>query len=108
MERKGFGEGDGSHIAVHERPDIGRLAALCCWEHLQPLTKYAIYAQNEQVHVAAWPSFSMYEPFAHALGRETNNAISKVYSVEGPRVMLASCAVISQEMVDEMCDTEDK
>ncbi len=45
-----FGEGDGSHIAVHERPDIGRLAALCCWEHLQPLTKYAIYAQNEQVH----------------------------------------------------------
>ena len=103
-----FGEGDGSHIAVHERPDIGRLAALCCWEHLQPLTKYAMYAQNKQVHVAAWPSFSMYEPFAHALGWETNNAISKVYSVEGPRVMLAPCAVISQEMVDEMCDTEDK
>ncbi len=67
-----------------------------------------MYAQNEQVHVAASPSFSMYEPFAHALGWETNNAISKVYSVEGPRVMLAPCAVISQEMVDEMCDTEDK
>jgi len=50
----------------------------------------------------------MYEPFAHALGWETNNAISKVYSVEGPCVMLAPCAVISQETVDEMCDTEDK
>ena len=43
-----------------------------------------------------------------ALGRETNNAISKVYSVEGPCGMLAMCAVILQEMVDEMCDTEDK
>ncbi len=38
----------GSHIAVHERPDIGRLAALCCWEHLQPLTKYAMYAQKNR------------------------------------------------------------
>jgi nitrilase len=50
----------------------------------------------------------MHGPFAHALGWETNNAISKVYSVEGPCVMLAPCAVISQEAVDEMCDTEDK
>jgi len=70
VERTVFGEGDGSHIAVHDRADLGRLGALCCWEHLQPLTKYAMYAQNEQVHVGAWPSFSMYEPFAHALGWE--------------------------------------
>jgi pyruvate/2-oxoglutarate dehydrogenase complex dihydrolipoamide dehydrogenase (E3) component len=42
------------------------------------------------------------------LGCETNNAISKVYSVEGPCVVLAPCAVTSQETVDEMCDTEDK
>ncbi len=51
VERTVFGEGDGSHIAVHDRPDIGRLGALCCWEHTQPLTKYAMYSQNEQVHV---------------------------------------------------------
>ena len=108
VERTVFGEGDGSHIAVHDRADLGRLGALCCWEHLQPLTKYAMYAQNEQVHVGAWPSFSMYEPFAHALGWETNNAVSKVYAVEGSCFVLAPCAVISREMVEEMCDTEDK
>jgi hypothetical protein len=67
-----------------------------------------ICSHSPNTHVAAWPSFSMYERFAHALGWETNNAISKVYSVEGPCVMLAPCAVISQETVDEMCDTEDK
>jgi nitrilase len=108
VERTVFGEGDGSHITVHDRADLGRLGALCCWEHLQPLTKYAMYAQNEQVHVGAWPSFSMYEPFAHALGWETNNAVSKVYAVEGSCFVLAPCAVISREMVEEMCDTEDK
>jgi aliphatic nitrilase len=102
-----FGDGDGSHIAVHDRADIGRVGALCCWEHLQPLTKYAMYAQNEQVHIAAWPSFSAYE-FAHALTWETNNAVSKVYAVEGSCFVLASCATISQEMVDEMCDTPEK
>jgi nitrilase len=107
-ERTVFGEGDGSHLAVHERPDIGRIGALCCWEHLQPLSKYAMYAQNEQVHIAAWPSFSLYDPFAHALGAEVNNAASKIYAVEGSCFVLAPCATVSQAMIDELCDTPDK
>ena len=108
VERTVFGEGDGSDLAVHDLGELGRVGALCCWEHLQPLSKYAMYAQNEQVHVAAWPSFSMYEPFAHALGWETNNAVSKIYAVEGSCFVLAPCALISQAMVDEVVDTKDK
>jgi nitrilase len=107
-ERTVFGEGDGSHIAVHERADIGRLGALCCWEHLQPLTKFAMYSQNEQIHVAAWPSFSLYEPFAHALGWQVNNAASKIYAVEGSCFVVAPCAVVSKAMIEEMCDSPDK
>jgi len=107
-ERTVFGEGDGSHLAVYPRSDIGRIGALCCWEHLQPLSKYAMYAQNEQVHVAAWPSFSLYDPFAHALGWEVNNAASKIYAVEGSCFVLAPCALVSKEMIDEMCDSPDK
>jgi nitrilase len=107
-ERTVFGDGDGSDLAVHARPDIGRLGALCCWEHLQPLSKYAMYAQDEQVHVAAWPSFSLYDPFAHALGAEVNNAASKVYAVEGSCFVLGPCATVSQAMIDEICDTPDK
>jgi nitrilase len=107
-ERTVFGEGDGSHIAVHDRDDVGRLGALCCWEHIQPLTKFAMYSQNEQVHAAAWPSFSLYEPFAHALGWEVNNAASKIYAVEGSCFVVAASAVVSPEMVEELCDTPDK
>lgn len=107
-ERTVYGEGDGSDLAVHDRPGIGRLGALCCWEHLQPLSKYAMYAQNEQVHVAAWPSFSLYDPFAFALGAEVNNAASRVYAVEGSCFVLAPCATVSQAMVDEVCDRPDK
>jgi aliphatic nitrilase len=106
-ERTVFGEGDGSDLAVHDL-ELGRVGALCCWEHLQPLSKYAMYAQNEQVHIAAWPSFSVYDPFAHALGAEVNNAASRIYAVEGSCFVLAPCATVSQEMIDLLCDTPDK
>lgn len=107
-ERTVFGEGDGSDLAVHDLADLGRVGALCCWEHLQPLTKYAMYAQNEQVHVAAWPAFSVYEPFAHALGWEACNAASKVYALEGSCFVLAPSLVVTQDLVDEFCDSPDK
>ncbi|GJI86871.1 MULTISPECIES: carbon-nitrogen hydrolase family protein [Duganella] len=107
VERTLFGEGDGSDLTVHDLP-IGRVGALCCWEHLQPLSKYAMYAQNEQIHIGAWPSFSLYEPFAFSLGAEVNNAVSRVYAVEGSCFVLAPCSVVSAEIIDLLCDTPDK
>ena len=107
VERTVYGEGDGSDLGVH-RTALGNLGALCCWEHLQPLSKYAMYAQNEQVHVAAWPSFSLYEGMAHALGAEVNVAASRIYAVEGGCFVLAPCATVSPEMVKLMCIDDNK
>ncbi|WP_130289631.1 carbon-nitrogen hydrolase family protein [Pseudonocardia sediminis] len=107
VERTVFGEGDGSDLSVYETP-LGRLGGLCCWEHLQPLSKYAMYAQNEQVHVGAWPSFSLYKGGAYALGPEVNTAASRVYAVEGQCFVLAPCATVSQDMVDLLCTDETK
>ncbi len=42
VERAMFGEGDGSDLHVLDVPGIGRLGGLNCWEHLQPLSKYAM------------------------------------------------------------------
>jgi nitrilase len=67
VERTVFGEGDGSDLQVHDT-SLGRVGALNCWEHLQPLTKYAMYSQGEEIHVASWPSFSGYRGLANALG----------------------------------------
>lgn len=107
VERTVFGEGDGSDISVHDT-DLGRVGALCCWEHLQPLTKYAMYSQNEQIHVASWPSFSLYTGVAYALGPELNSSASQMYAAEGQCFVIASCATVSQAMYDELCDTPDK
>ena len=102
VERTVFGEGDGSDLSVYET-ELGRIGALCCWEHLQPLSKYAMYAQNEQVHIAAWPSFSLYRGGAYALGPEVNNAASRIYAVEGSCFVIAPCATVSAEMIQMLC-----
>lgn len=106
IERIVFGEGGGGDIAVHDT-SLGRLGALCCWEHYQPLTKYAMYSLNEQIHAASWPSFSLY-PAAYALGPELNDAASQMYAGEGGCFVLAATTPITAEIIDMLCDTPDK
>lgn len=107
VERTLFGEGDGTDLGVFDTP-LGRVGALSCWEHLQPLSKYALYAQHEQVHVASWPSFAVYRGAAHALGAEVNNAASQVYAVEGQCFVIAPCAVITPDIIELLCVDEGK
>jgi nitrilase len=107
VERAIYGDGDGSDIKVVESA-FGRLGALNCWEHMQPLVKMAMYAQHEEVHVAGWPSFCVYREMAYALGPEVNLGASRQYAVEGSAYVLAPCAIVSQEMFDIMADTPQK
>ena len=107
VERSVFGEGDGSDLQVHDTA-LGRLGGLNCWEHLQPLTKYAMYSQGEEIHVASWPSFSVYRGAAQALGPEVNTAASLMYAVEGQTFVVAPCGVIGPAALDRFCDTEVK
>jgi nitrilase len=97
-ERMVFGEGDGSDLVVADTA-IGRIGALCCWEHLGPLNKFALYAQREQIHHAAWPSFGLDQDMIYAFGHEVNNAASKVYAVEGQCFVLAPCAVTDEALL---------
>jgi nitrilase len=103
VERTVFGEGDGSDLKVHDTA-IGRLGALNCWEHIQPLVKQAMFGQHEQVHVASWPSFCVADA-ADALGAAANLAASQVYSLEGQCFTIASAAVFSEKMAEMICDT---
>jgi len=102
VERTVFGEGDGSDIVVNET-SLGRIGQLSCWEHLQPLSKYAMYAQNEQIHCAAWPNLALYEGGAYALGHQVNNGASMIYAVEGGCFVVAACALVSKEQQDMLC-----
>ncbi|MBM7244434.1 carbon-nitrogen hydrolase family protein [Rhodococcus fascians] len=105
VERSVFGEGDGSDIAVYDT-ELGKIGALNCAENIQPLTKFAMFSMGEQIHVASWPSFSLYRGVAQALSAEVNNAASLTYAVEGQAFVLAPCAVVGRAGQDLFCDTD--
>jgi nitrilase len=53
-ERIIWGQGDGSTLHVFDT-SVGRVGGLACWEHWMPLTRFAMHALGEQIHIAAWP-----------------------------------------------------
>lgn len=53
-ERMVWGQGDGSGLRVLDTA-VGKLGALACWEHYNPLARYALMAQQEQIHCAQFP-----------------------------------------------------
>jgi nitrilase len=53
-ERMVWGQGDAVGLkAVDTR--VGRVGALACWEHYNPLARYALMAQHEEIHCAQFP-----------------------------------------------------
>jgi aliphatic nitrilase len=53
-ERMIWGQGDGSGLKVVDT-EVGRVGALACWEHYNPLARYALMAQHEEIHAAQFP-----------------------------------------------------
>jgi nitrilase len=53
-ERLVWGHGDGAGLKVLDT-DVGKLGMLICGENTNPLARYALMAQGEQVHIASYP-----------------------------------------------------
>ncbi|KAM3451553.1 hypothetical protein MY3296_005218 [Beauveria thailandica] len=125
MERTIFGDSFGDCLDSVTDTEVGRVGALNCWEHLQPLLKYHLYSQKEQIHVASWlpvhkdvPEGAL-ESMSHkgnersssvqqlALEKLMRNwvgisAIAQVYAIESQSFVLHSTTVITQPGLDLM------
>jgi nitrilase len=53
-ERMVWGQGDGAGLRVVDTA-VGRVGALACWEHYNPLARYALMTQHEQIHCGQFP-----------------------------------------------------
>ena len=99
--------GDGSDLRLSDTP-LGKIGGLNCWEHLQPLTRYAMYSLGQQIHIAAWPAFSLYRKYAFALGDVASVGATRHYALEGGCFALMAVSVISREMVERLADTPER
>ncbi len=58
-----WGQGDGAGLTVVETA-VGRVGALACWEHYNPLARYALMARHEEIHAAQFPGSLVGQIFA--------------------------------------------
>ncbi|KAG5797242.1 hypothetical protein H9Q69_003711 [Fusarium xylarioides] len=107
MERTIFGDASGDALTSVVDTKIGRVGALSCWEHIQPLLKYYLYSYREQIHVAAWPPLHPYkdEKELWSMSREGARALSQTYAIESQAFVLHATSVISEQGISLM-DTE--
>ncbi len=62
-ERMIWGQGDGAGLRAVDSA-VGRIGALACWEHYNPLARYALMAQHEEIHCAQFPGSMVGRIFA--------------------------------------------
>lgn len=53
-ERMVWGQGDGAGLKAIDTT-VGKLGVLACWEHYNPLARFALMAQHEQIHCSQFP-----------------------------------------------------
>jgi aliphatic nitrilase len=65
-ERMIWGQGDGSGLRAVDSA-VGRIGQLACWEHYNPLARYALMADGEQIHSAMYPGSFAGDLFAEQI-----------------------------------------
>ncbi|MFP3586000.1 carbon-nitrogen hydrolase family protein [Paraburkholderia sp. SIMBA_055] len=66
FERMIWGQGDGSGLRAVDSA-VGRIGQLACFEHNNPLARYAMIADGEQIHSAMYPGSAFGEGFAQRM-----------------------------------------
>lgn len=94
--------GDGRGLRVYETP-YGRLGGLICGENGNPLARYALAAQGEAIHAAAWPAY----PFrTNQASRAGAGIRSRAAAFEGRCFVLAPAGILDSRMREMLCPTE--
>lgn len=93
----GQGQGDGLH-AVDTR--VGRIGALACWEHYNPLARYALMADHEQIHVAMFPGSLVGDVF-----REQMEVTIRHHALESGCFVVNATSFLPPELVKQVAGT---
>lgn len=82
-ERMVWGQGDAAGLKVVDS-HVGRVGALACWEHYNPLFRYALMTQHEEIHCSQFPG-----PLVGPLFAEQAQIAVRMHAIE------AGCFVVN-------------
>jgi nitrilase len=99
-ERIIWGQGDGSGLRAVDSA-VGRIGQLACWEHYNPLARYAMIADGEQIHSAMFPGSIFGDLFAQQTETQVRN-----HALESGVFVVAATAWLDPEQQQQiMADT---
>jgi nitrilase len=99
-ERMIWGQGDGSGLRAVDSA-VGRIGQLACYEHFNPLARYALIADGEQIHASMFPGSFGGDLFAQQMEVSVRN-----HALEsGAFVVNATAWLDSDQQAQIMADT---
>ena len=99
-ERMVWGQGDGSGLKAIET-SVGKLGALACWEHYNPLARFALMAQHEQIHCSQFPGSMVGQIFTDQI-----EVTIRHHALEAGCFVVNATGWLSLEQVSEITSDE--
>jgi aliphatic nitrilase len=100
--------GDGAGLKVSETP-IGKVGMLICGENTNPLARYSLIAQGEQVHISSYPPVWPTRP-SNQRGRYDLAAAIRIragaHSFEGKVFNVVSSAFLDKSALDSLASLD--
>jgi nitrilase len=99
-ERMVWGQGDGSGLRAVDSA-VGRIGQLACFEHFNPLARYALIADGEQIHASMFPGSFGGDLFA----QQTEVSVRNHALESGAFVVNATAWLDADQQAQIMADT---
>lgn len=95
--------GDGKSLRTYDT-EIGRLGMLICGENGNPLARFALTSQAEQVHIASFPAFPQIGQIGDYSVRKATEIRAAAHSFEGKVFTIVSSSIIDDGIRDAIAD----
>jgi len=110
-EKLTWAQGDGAYLRVEET-DIGRIGTLICGENTNPLARFALLAQGEQIHIATYPpAWPFRRPGAGTHDYNLTEAIrirSAAHAFEGKVFNIVSSCALDDDAIEQLAQGDGK
>ena len=100
-ERMVWGQGDGSGLRAIDTA-VGRVGQLACWEHYNPLARYALMADGEEIHSGMYPG-----SFAGDLFSEQISVNIRQHALEAGAFVVNATAWLTAEQQKQILQDTD-
>lgn len=108
-EKMVWAPGDGHGLRV-VNTRVGKIGTLICGENTNPLAKYSLAAQGEQIHISAWPAiWPTRQPGTNNFNNlEANRIRASSHSFEAKVFGVISAGFMDQAMIDCLAKNADQ